>query len=199
MVRPHVLTRPHAGLVPQRRAGAARPAPSEPTVRRRSGRELAAAARLLRLVHYDGPYPVHWPDAPRAWLDHEGVTGAWVAERLGELLGHVAISQVGLDEVSGERWREMTGRDPATLGAVTRLFVRPSARGRGIGTTLLDVAVEGIRAGGRLPVLEVVSVSREAIGLFEGQGWRLLDVRSWGDRTSTMRLYCFALPGPGPH
>ena len=196
MMRPHVLTRRHGVVIPQPRLPRTRLSGTDPVIRRRTPKDLAAATRLLRLVYFADHYPVRWPESPRAWLDDEGVMDAWVAQRQGELLGHVTISRVGLDEVSKDRWREMTGRDADQLGGVSRLFVRPSARGQGIGTTLLDVAAAGIRARGRMPVLDVVSGNRDAIRLYEKQGWRLLDMRPWGDRSSTLRMYCFAQPGP---
>jgi GNAT superfamily N-acetyltransferase len=190
-VRPSVLTRfPRQGA----RRAPEESAPAAARVRPRGGKDLAPAVRLLRLVHFDGRYPVQWPAAPRAWLA-DGTDDAWVAERRGEILGHVAVAPIE-PGVSSVHWREMTGRPATELLSVTRLFVRPGEHGQGIGTALLDTAVQRIRSRGRLPVTDVVSASSGALALFEHSGWRLLDIRPWGPRGSGLRLHCFQLP-PG--
>lgn len=162
-------------------------------IRRRTDKDLGACARLLRVVHGESRYPVYWPEHPRAWLS-EGLQAAWVAERLGEVLGHVAVADVDQDAVSRVRWREVTGHDPAELAVVSKFFVRPRVRGQGVGTALLDVAVADIRGRGRLPVLDVVSASQDAIRLFEDLGWRPLAVDHWGRPSDRLRRYFFAAP-----
>jgi GNAT superfamily N-acetyltransferase len=178
-------------------AAADRSRPPVKGIRRRRPKDVPACARLLRLVYADGQYPVYWPEAPRAWQADEEVIGAWIAERHGEMLGHVAISRVGLDATSAMRWREITGRSPSELGGISRLFVRPKVAGQGIGSALLEVAVTEIRARGLLPVLEVVTASQDAIALYEARGWRLVGMYDWGRRTDRLRiLYYMAPPAP---
>ncbi|MGH3509142.1 MAG: GNAT family N-acetyltransferase [Nocardioidaceae bacterium] len=163
-------------------------------IRRRTTKDLGACARLLRIVSYQDRYPYHWPDAPRAWLSDGDVIDAWVAEHLGQLLGHVAISRVGTGGVSEARWREITARDPSELAAVSRLFVRPRNRGAGIGAALLKTATDEIRGRGLTPVLEVVSINEAAINLYVGQGWRLLAMDPWGPNAERLRVFCYAGP-----
>lgn len=163
-------------------------------LRRRRPKDLGACQRLLRVVFYERQYPVYWPDAPRAWLDGEDLLGAWVVERQGEILGHVGISRVGLDVASAVRWREITGHPASELAAVSRLFVRRRVREQGIGTALLNLAAAEIRAHGLMPVLEVVSLSSDAVTLVDQCGWRLLSMDPWGDRTERMRLFRYAAP-----
>jgi predicted DCC family thiol-disulfide oxidoreductase YuxK/GNAT superfamily N-acetyltransferase len=143
-------------------------------LRRRRHSDLGACVRLLRVVFYEDRYPTTWPDGARAWLDGDDVVDAWVVERHGEILGHVAISHAGLDPLSALRWRELTGQPPDRLAAVSRLFVRPRARRDRIGAALLDVALAGIRARGLTPVLEVVSSWEGAAAFVESRGWRLV-------------------------
>jgi GNAT superfamily N-acetyltransferase/predicted DCC family thiol-disulfide oxidoreductase YuxK len=143
-------------------------------LRRRRPRDVGACVRLLRVVFYEDRYPTAWPDGARSWLDGDDVVDAWVVERQGEILGHVAISHTGLDPLSALRWRELTGQPPDQLAAVSRLFVRPRARREGIGTALLDVALAGVRARGLTPVLEVVSSWEGAPAFVEARGWRLV-------------------------
>jgi len=169
-------------------------APSVKGLRRRRSKDVPACARLLRVVHSDGRYPVEWPHAPRAWLAEDDVVDAWVVERQGEILGHVALCPVGRDGVSSLRWREITGLDPSRLVAVSRLFVRPRVRGQGIGTALLDVATDAARSRGLVPVLDVATVNEAAIRLFQERGWRLRamdDVPGRGDR---LRMLCYVAP-----
>ena len=193
------LARRKGGSTDGTRAGAL---VREPTtvngIRRRKPNDLAACARLLRVVYSERHYPLSWPDQPRAWLSGEGVLDAWVAEHQGEMLGHVAISRVGLDEVSDLRWREITGRQPSELARVSRLFVRPRVRRQGIGGALLDVAVGEIRARGLEPVLVVSSASTDAISLFEDRGWRLLSMDPWRAQPDRLRICCYALPSERP-
>ena len=163
-------------------------------IRRRRDKDLGACARLLEVVHYDAHYPVMRPDPPRAWLDHEDVADAWVAERLGEILGHVAISAVGRDPVSALRWRETTERQPSDLLAVSRFFVRPRVRDQGIGTALLDVAVDEIRSRDKLPVLEMVGTRRDGIPFLASRGWRLIAIDPWGPRDQDLYMCRYAAP-----
>jgi len=166
-------------------------------IRRRRTGDLAGCANLLAVVFSAGQYPVHWPDAPRAWLADEEVLDAWVFERGGEVHGHVAICAVGLDKLSALRWRELTGRECSELAGVTRLFVRPRMRGQGIGTVLLDLAVAEIRARGLVPVLDVVSASKDAVRLYEDLGWRRRAAYPWGDEREGLRIYYYEAP-PAP-
>ena len=163
-------------------------------IRRRRTKDLGACARLLRVVYSDGQYPVHWPDAPRAWLSDADVIDAWVVERQGEILGHIALSKVGLDPFSALRWRELTGHLPPELARVSRFFVRPLVRRRGIGAALLDVAVAEIRRRGLIPVVDVVSTSADAIKLFEDRDWRLLAMYPWGGNADRLKIFYYAAP-----
>lgn len=170
------------------------PAPTAKGIRRRRPKDLGACGRLLEVVHYDAHYPVIRPEPPRAWLDDDSVLDAWVAERLGEILGHVAISSVGRDAKSALRWRETTEREPSELLAVSRFFVRPRVRGEGIGTSLLDAAVAEIRGRNRLPVLEMISPRRDGISFVVGRGWRLIAKDPWGSRRDGLFVYRYTAP-----
>jgi GNAT superfamily N-acetyltransferase len=163
-------------------------------LRRRREKDIAACARLLRVVHYESNYPEQPVDAPRAWLSHDEVLDAWVVERQDEVLGHVAMSHVGRDGTSAYRWREMTGREPIELAAVSRLFVRPKARRTGLGKALLDVAAAEIRARGLVPVVRVVDSHADAVRLIEQSGWRLLSIDEAGTRAEHIRVRCYAGP-----
>lgn len=77
-------------------------------------------------------------------------------------------------------------------GEVKRLWVAPSARGRGLARTLLAALVVHARAQGwaRL-VLETGLAQPEAIALYESEGWQ--PVPPYGQYRDDPRCRCFAL------
>jgi GNAT superfamily N-acetyltransferase len=179
-----------------RRAGGmpAQARPQVKGVRRRKAGDVAMCGRLLEVVHYDARYPALRPEPPRAWLEHPDVHDAWVCERVGRILGHVAVSDVARDSLSALRWRETTERSPAELMAVSRFFVRPTARQQGIGTALLDLAVAEIRRQGRLPVLEMVSARRDGFPFLASRGWRLVAIDAWGPKDQDLYICRYTAP-----
>ena len=142
-------------------------------VRLRRPRDLPTCARLMHRAFFEGQFPGVRRDSPRDWIDGPDVLAAYVAERDGEVVGHVAVTSVGVEGTSGLRWREITGRPTSDLADVAQLFVRPSFRGQGIGRSLVDAALADIRSRGLVPVLEVVTHSSVAPSYAYGHGWRL--------------------------
>jgi predicted N-acetyltransferase YhbS len=144
-----------------------------PGVRPRRDRDVSTCARLVRRAFFEGQFPGQHDEAPRLWLASHDVLGAWVAERDGEIVAHVAISRLDLDRLSALRWRESTGHVPDDLIAVSRLFVRPRFRGQGIAASLIEVACDEIRDRGKVPVYEVITTSSLAPSYSRDHGWRL--------------------------
>ncbi|SEU25694.1 GNAT family N-acetyltransferase [Nonomuraea wenchangensis] len=118
-------------------------------IRPRTPGDLEACVKALAGVHAADRYPVDWPDDPGGWLTPGGLERAWVAAEDGAVLGHVGLT--------------------ADL-EVTRLFVVPAARGRGLAELLLDAARAAAR--GRPVTLEVSSEGTAAIARYERSGWR---------------------------
>lgn len=176
-------------VVPGAPAGPALP----PGVRRREPKDLGACARLLRVVSFEGHCPPEAWTAPRAWLSADDVLDAWVVDNLGEILGHVAVATPPAHNRAAVRWRELTGREPGELATVSRLFVRPRVRRRGVGSDLLAAALLGIRERGLVPVLELVNPGPDAVALCEARGWRLLAVDQ-GDAPAKLPAHRYAAP-----
>lgn len=162
-------------------------------VRPRRARDVGASTRLLGVVYCADHYPDRLPGSAHAWLVRD-VLDAWVAERHGQVLGHVATVRVGTDPLSAGRWREITGLSPSDLLGVSRFFVRRTERGKGIGTALLAVAAADARAHGLVPVLETVSESRTAIPTLRDAGWQLLAVDGRDARADRWRVHRYVGP-----
>ena len=160
--------RPLAGL---RERLVRRPPPLE-GVRRRRPRDLGTCTRLLHRAFFEGLFPGTRPPDPRAWLEGPDVLDAWVAERDGDVVGHVALLRPSSDLV---RWREITGHLVDDVAVVGMLFVRPRYRGRGIGTAMVRAATDEARARGLVAVNEVVGPGPLPPVHPPGVGWRLRD------------------------
>jgi GNAT superfamily N-acetyltransferase len=100
------------------------------------------------------------------------------------VLAHVFAGVPFPDDEVLTRWRE-TLADPAVTvltnevaftswddaGRLRHLAVHPDHWGRGLARQGVDLAVDGIRAGGRAPVLWVLEANHRARGLYRHLGW----------------------------
>ena len=137
---------------------------------RRTG-DLDACVAVLAAVHAADGYPALWPADPHRWLTPRELVGAWVARRAGEVVGHVCLCRAE-EGASAVIWSAASGLPVGRLGAVSRLFVAPTARRQGLGERLLLAACDEARRLGRHPVLEVLRQDRAAAALYERLGWR---------------------------
>jgi len=139
---------------------------------------MDACVRLLAIVHARDQYPLLWPDDAITWLSPRGIIAAWVAERNGSVLGHVALHHPGRDG-GGVEWLESLGLCPSQIAWISRLFVDPAARRRGLGSYLLNAALRHASRLGLRAALEVVETDRDAIALYERYGWIRVQSRAW--------------------
>ena len=137
---------------------------------RRAG-DLDGCVALLARVHAADGYPVHWPEDPGRWLTPDELLGAWVAWRSGALAGHVCLCPAETGP-SAAAWSSGAGVPVDRLGVISRLFVAPDARRRGLGERLLVAACDEASRLGRHPALEVLERDRAAHALYERLGWR---------------------------
>jgi len=127
--------------------------------------DIPLCVDLLAAVHRADGYPMQWPQHPASWLTPSGLLDAWIAEIAGEMVGHVA-------RVGGQ---PPTMRAAEAQAEVSRLFVSPAARRRGIATQLLDALTHQADREGCALWLEVVEVSTAAIAFYEKLDRRLID------------------------
>jgi GNAT superfamily N-acetyltransferase len=139
-------------------------------IRERTGADLERCVNLARAVHETDGYPVYLPDDLRAFLAMPDAIDAWVAERDGEVIGHVALHQRSSAAVMALA-EAATGWPAARLGVIARLLVAPTVRRAGVGRALFDVAVDRADELGRWPVLDVVTRHESGIKLYEAAGW----------------------------
>ncbi|HEY2041915.1 MAG TPA: GNAT family N-acetyltransferase [Jatrophihabitans sp.] len=137
-------------------------------VRLREPEDVRLCVEVLAGVHDQDGYPLQWPADPVSWLSPPGLVSAWVADVDGELAGHVALI--------GDNSSEL----PPGLGQaeISRLFVSPTMRGRGVGAQLLDAVTRRAEHQGWALWLEVVEGRGSAAPFYERRGWRLVDRRS---------------------
>ena len=170
---------------------------ADPSVRYRADRDLGACAGVLAEVHDRDGYPVDWPERPGAWLTPPSLVAAWVAELDGRIAGHVGLARSGAGDAAPGLWSDRTGVGVDRTAVISRLFVAPGARGRGLGAALLNRAGAEARRRGLHPVLDVVASDTAAAALYERLGWEFLAAveQRWGpDRTVAVRCYAAASP-----
>lgn len=162
-------------------------------VRRRTDEDILGCVRALELVHASDGYPTRWPANPAAWLSPDGYEAAWIAADMRKpdtIIGHACVI-CGVDDPVVA---SLAGVSPDQLASVSRLFVAPAARGRGLGATLLAALSSWSTERGFQLMLDVVDDGGPAVALYERLGWRLVDQRlsDWvtakGERLP-MRIY----------
>ena len=109
----------------------------------------------------------------RDWLAAEGDRrSAWLAK--------VGETPVGMASIFEYRRMPHPGRAESRWGYISNMFVRVEARGRGIGSALLQELISTADARGYARL--VLSPSQMALGLYERAGFTWADQRADGDR-----------------
>jgi GNAT superfamily N-acetyltransferase len=141
-------------------------------IRPRAPADMDACVSALRQVHEHDGYPLVWPADPAKWLNGDRQVTAWVAGQADAVSGHVAVARPRPESAAAAVWAGNLRVRAEDLLCVTLLFVAPQARAHGTGGRLLDVALADIRARGCAAALEVISLNRKAIALYQARGWR---------------------------
>jgi GNAT superfamily N-acetyltransferase len=150
---------------------------------------------VLAEVHGSDGYPVDWPHHPGEWLMQPAQLAAWVAEVNGHVIGHVSLSRGGSADTAAVLWSRQKSVPLKDIAVVSRLFVSPTARGRGVAALMMATAVQDAQARAVQPVLDVLSSDMSAVALYERLGWRLLGTvdQEWGP-AQTVSVRCYAAP-----
>jgi GNAT superfamily N-acetyltransferase len=138
-------------------------------VRERADEDLPTCVEALEAVHVLDVYPTYWPHDPAGWLSPAGCAAAWVGlDDDGTVLGHVCV----VGDVDDPVVAALVGIPVERLVSVSRLFVSPTARGRGLGlgTALLAEAQRWSEERELQLMLDVVDDGGPAVGLYERSG-----------------------------
>lgn len=139
-------------------------------IRPRREEDLERCVALLRRVYEVDRYPVIWPSETVPWLLGRDPLAAWVAEDDGRLLGHLSLHAIDASRARAQSC-EALGVEAEALAVVSRFFVSPDARGRGIGGELIARAEEHAAGNAVRLVLDVAEHNRDAIAFYERRGW----------------------------
>jgi GNAT superfamily N-acetyltransferase len=144
--------------------------PEQPIrIRDREAADIDLCVQALAAVHETSGYPTNWPADPGRWLTPSGIIRAWIAAT-GELpvAGHLLLRKFPAS-TPGE---DTPGEDAVE---VSRLFVVPAARRRGVALALLEKSMHWAEANDRDLVLDVTDDLRAARALYARTGFRLAD------------------------
>jgi GNAT superfamily N-acetyltransferase len=152
---------------------------------------------VLQRVHETSGYPLNLPADSGVWLSNPRIRASWVAVEDGRIVGHASRAVVAGDAAEAV-WVGALGRRPGELAVVKRLFVDPSALGRGVGRRLFATVVADAYAFGLWPVLDVDEHGERARALYERAGFKpvgTIELTSSGG--GTFRVTCYVGPPPG--
>ncbi|WP_433793289.1 N-acetyltransferase family protein [Actinoplanes sp. CA-252034] len=165
-------------------------------VRPRAEADVPECAALLREVYALDGYPVEGVDDATAWMYPEGLMAAWVADEQGQVLGHAAVCEPGEGDAAVAMLIERTGIAESEIAVLARLFVGPTARGKGAGRMLADAALSYAADKRLRAVFDVMEKDRSAIGMYEKMGCVFLGSTSHHLADgSIIPARCYAAPG----
>ncbi|GAA5032566.1 GNAT family N-acetyltransferase [Actinopolymorpha pittospori] len=141
-------------------------------IRARDNGDLPGCVAALAEVHAADGYPTRWPAEPAGWLTPTDLLHAWTAHLDDTVVGHVVIRGVA-DDSMASLLAASGGVPPERLASLSRLFVVPGARRRGVASGLIGRATCEAATDGLRLVLDVVDDGRgAAVALYEEAGWR---------------------------
>lgn len=164
-------------------------------IRPRTADDLSGLGELLVRVHELDGYPVEGVADPQAWLKSDHELAALVAEKDGQVVGHVMLSYPAEGDAAADEYARRENEATDSIAVLGRLFISPDARGEALGARLTDSATEIARKLGRRAVLDVMAKDKAAIRTYEKLGWeRIAEIEhTFGDGRSTP-AYAYVSP-----
>ncbi len=160
-------------------------------IREKTVEDAAGCLDLLTQVHGIDGYPPYLPEDVPAFITPDYEVAAWVAERAGRVIGHVALHLASVDPTLAAAQRA-TGLPAERLAVISRLFTAPALRRSGIGRALLLHATEQAHARGQRAVLDVAQGLTAPVALYESEGWERvesLSLQVGGGRILDLYIY----------
>lgn len=142
-------------------------------IRPRLEDDLSALERLLGEQQPLSQYPNRWPlPMPvRDFIIRQHEVAAWTCVLNGVVAGHVSVQSL-TNHTVGQDFSDALGEPVENMNIVSALFVAQLARGRGVGSALLQTAVNYCRRQDVRPVLDVALANKDAVALYRYKGWR---------------------------
>jgi GNAT superfamily N-acetyltransferase len=134
-------------------------------IRTRELADLDSCVAALASVHESGGYPTNWPADPARWLTPSGTILGWVAACEGSIVGHAVLRLPSFSTVS------------QSAVELSRLFVTPAARRKGIAAALMQATMRWAAAKDLDLELEVTDRLQAARALYERSGFRLINIK----------------------
>lgn len=156
--------------------------------------DIPGAAKALVEVHATDGYPVEGVADPEGWLRSNDLIEAWVAERDGRIVGHVAIFRPSGEDAVDLYQRQFNG-SVEDVAVLARLFVVREACRNAVGERLLKAATQHAADSGKRLVLDVMTKDQAAIRLYKRLGWQPFGSADhrYGEGHQTSAL-CFVSP-----
>ncbi|KAK3114912.1 hypothetical protein LTR53_006286 [Teratosphaeriaceae sp. CCFEE 6253] len=165
------------------------------TVRGRTEADLEDCVKLLRRVYAQDGYPVQGVERAHGFLQR-GIQRAWIAERDGHIVGHIAVAGATHDDVAAAEWMRLHPDEPCAI--LERLFIDPKHRGGGTAGALIAAAIGWSNQARVELVLFALVQAQTAIRLYERLGWIRFGTVPWtGSGGQTMDAVCFSSPRHG--
>jgi GNAT superfamily N-acetyltransferase len=164
-------------------------------IRPRREQDLQRAAVALRTVYLSDGYPANWPKDPQRWIAGRQTIGAWVCEHGDQLVGHIALTAADADR-AWPQWGEALNLKAESLAEVSRFFVTPNERTKGVGEGLMSSAERAAAGRGLHLVLAVADHNHAAISFYAKRGWHEVGRAALppGDEGRALRLLLFVAP-----
>jgi ribosomal protein S18 acetylase RimI-like enzyme len=195
-------------------------------IRPRLPSDLPSSASLLARVYEKDAYPVQGVSHATEFLSSPSTLASWVAVTAAseeetasadkvqeenedgiqhdQILAHISLSlpPPNSTDPAVVLWRSQNPNSPESVAVLERLFVDPTARGRGLAERLMRTVTEEAGKRGLRCVLFALVKDVGAMRLYERVGWREFGREMYGyeDGEGTwreMEAVCFVAPESG--